>query len=287
MDSSEKQNVYKSIESKLRHWTTMVFNEFDGLQKLGSLYYYTDMNALVNGIIVPEPEASREICLWATKWSHLNDSQENYIALGMLKEAFKNNIEVYDAFVKLSGDNHSISFSKERDSLPMWSMYGAQGAGIMLELDVSELLKKYGVRLMPCVYYDTEYFESVRNKFFGLELGDEFENMSNEKKTLAIAILTIMFVGTLKNSAFKYENEVRIVGIGNSYFYDGTRSEQFRVKNGVLVPYIKEYLPKSCLKAVWLGPTADKDLSLDALRSYLDRHNIEVEVKCSEIPYRG
>lgn len=90
-----------------------------------------------------------------------------------------------------------------------------------------------------------------------------------------------------KNSAFKYENEVRIVGIGNSYFYDGTRSEQFRVKNGVLVPYIKEYLPKSCLKAVWLGPTADKDLSLDALRSYLDRHNIEVEVKCSETPYRG
>ena len=110
--------------------------------------------------------------------------------------------------------------------------------------------------------------------------------MSNDKKTLAIAILTMMFVGTLKNSAFKYENEVRIVGVGAPY-YDDARKEQFRVKNGVLVPYIKEYLPKSCLKSVWLGPTADKELSLDALRSYLESRNIEAEVNCSQIPYRG
>ena len=286
MDNSETQEIFNSIKDKLRNWTSSVFNEFYGLQKLGSLYYYTDMNALVNGIIVPEPEVNHEICLWATKWSHLNDSQENYIALDMLKDVFKNNLEVYYAFVSLSGDNHSISFSKEKDSLPMWSMYGAQGTGIMLEFDVSELLKIYGVRLMPCVYYDTEYFESVCKRFFGLEFGDEFEYMSNDKKTLAIAILTIMFVGTLKNSAFKYENEVRIVGIGTPY-YDSKRREQFRVKNGVLVPYIKEYLPKSCLKSVWLGPTADKDLSLDALRSYLDSCNIEAEVNCSQIPYRG
>ena len=153
MDNSETQEVFNSIKDKLSHWTSSVFNEFYGLQKLGSLYYYTDMNALVNGIIVPEPEVNREICLWATKWSHLNDSQENYIALDMLKDVFKNNLEVYYAFVSLSGDNHSISFSKEKDSLPMWSMYGAQGTGIMLEFDVSELLKIYGVRLMPCVYY--------------------------------------------------------------------------------------------------------------------------------------
>lgn len=243
MDNSETQEVFNSIKDKLSHWTSSVFNEFYGLQKLGSLYYYTDMNALVNGIIVPEPEVNREICLWATKWSHLNDSQENYIALDMLKDVFKNNLEVYNAFVSLSGDNHSISFSKEKDYLPMWSMYGAQGTGIMLEFDVSELLKIYGVRLMPCVYYDTEYFESVCKRFFGLDLGDEFERMSNDKKTLAIAILTMMFVGTLKNSAFKYENEVRIVGVGAPY-YDDARKEQFRVKNGVLVPYIKGVLAK-------------------------------------------
>ena len=63
MDNSETQEVFNSIKDKLSHWTSSVFNEFYGLQKLGSLYYYTDMNALVNGIIVPEPEVNREICL--------------------------------------------------------------------------------------------------------------------------------------------------------------------------------------------------------------------------------
>ena len=119
MDNFETQEIFNSIKDKLSNWASNVFNEFYGLQKLASLYYYTDMNALVNGIIVPEPEVNREICLWATKWSHLNDSQENYIALDMLKDVFKNNLEVYNAFVSLSGDNHSISFSKEKDYLPM------------------------------------------------------------------------------------------------------------------------------------------------------------------------
>lgn len=62
MDNSETQEIFNSIMDKLRHWTSSVFNEFYGLQKLGSLYYYTDMNALVNGIIVPKPEVNREIC---------------------------------------------------------------------------------------------------------------------------------------------------------------------------------------------------------------------------------
>lgn len=114
MDNSETQEIFNSIKDKLSNWTSFVFSEFYGLQKLGSLYYYTDMNALVNGIIVPEPEANREICLWATKWSHLNDSQENYIALDMLKDVFKNNLEVYNAFVSLSGDNLLLAFQKKK-----------------------------------------------------------------------------------------------------------------------------------------------------------------------------
>lgn len=47
MDNSETQEIFNSIKDKLRHWTSSVFYEFYGLQKLGSLYYYTDMNALL------------------------------------------------------------------------------------------------------------------------------------------------------------------------------------------------------------------------------------------------
>ena len=51
--------------------------------------------------------------------------------------------------------------------------------------------------------------------------------------------------------------------------------------------YIKEFLPKTCLKAVWLGPSMDKVLSQKTLRAFLDSHQIGAEVKCSSIPYRG
>lgn len=208
MDNSETQEIFNSIKDKLRHWTSSVFYEFYGLQKLGSLYYYTDMNALVNGIIVPNPEANKEICLWATKWSHLNDKEENQAALNVLQGAL--NDDVFNSFVILSDDNHSISFSKEQDSLPMWSMYGSRGGGVMLEFDVQKLLKIYGARLMPCVYLNTDYYNSVCANLFEFHFDDAFEHLSQHQKVLAVSILTQMFIGVTKNPAFHYENEVRI-----------------------------------------------------------------------------
>lgn len=285
MDTAEILANYKSIEKYIFGWASSVFTEFNEFQKTKTVYYYTDMNALVNGIIVPNPEANKEICLWATKWSHLNDKEENQAALNVLQEAL--NDDVFNSFVILSDDNHSVSFSKEQDSLPMWSMYGSHGGGVMLEFDVQKLLKIYGARLMPCVYLNTDYYNSVCANLFEFHFDDTFEHLSQHQKVLAVSILTQMFIGVTKNPAFHYENEVRIVGIGNKYFYDTVRQEEFRVKNGVLIPYIKEFLPKTCLKAVWLGPSMDKVLSQKTLRAFLDSHQIGAEVKCSSIPYRG
>lgn len=285
MDTSEIVAIYKSIEKYMAGWTSSVFTEFNKLQKTKSIYYYTDMNALVNGIIVPNPEANKELCLWATKWSHLNDKEENQAALNILREVL--NDDTFNSFVILSDGNHSISFSQEQDSLPMWSMYGSRGGGVMLEFDVRQLLKIYGVKLMPCAYLNTDYYNSVCANLFGFHFDDAFEHLSQHQKVLAVSILTQMFIGVTKNPAFHYESEVRIVGIGNKYFYDSVRQEEFRVKNGVLIPYIREFLPKTCLKAVWLGPTMDKELSRKTLRAFLDSHQISAEVKCSSIPYRG
>lgn len=81
MDNSETQEIFNSIKDKLRHWTSSVFNEFYGLQKLGSLYYYTDMNALVNGIIVPKPEVNREICHKTFSTYTVENSPINYTSI--------------------------------------------------------------------------------------------------------------------------------------------------------------------------------------------------------------
>lgn len=80
----DPNEVFNSISPKLPKWIALLFYKFENLQNEKSLYYYTDMQALVNGIIVPSPEKGREICLWATKYSHLNDRQENKVGLNLL-----------------------------------------------------------------------------------------------------------------------------------------------------------------------------------------------------------
>ena len=54
-----------------------------------SVYYYTDINAFLNGIIVNSPKENKEICLWATKWSHFNDPSELKAGL----ELFNSNMD--------------------------------------------------------------------------------------------------------------------------------------------------------------------------------------------------
>lgn len=288
IDFDDPNVVFDSISPKLTKWMELLFYKFKNLQNEKSLYYYTDMQALVNGIIVPSPEKDREICLWATKFSHLNDSQENEAGLKLLQEMLGKNDSIVNLYRQSADHNHSISFSKKGDYLPMWSMYGARGGGIMLEFDVQALLKQYWIRLMPCVYLGTDYCSEISKKLSSFDIGMDFDQLDDRQKIIAILMFAQMFISVVKDSAFSYEDEVRIVEIGNPSFPDGIdREECYRVKNGTLIPFIKEYLPKSCLRAVWLGPTANKELSKSTLQSFLDSRDIVAEVKCSLIPYRG
>jgi hypothetical protein len=40
------------------------------------IYHYTSLDALFNGILVPNPQQHKEICLWATHSNYLNDKSE-------------------------------------------------------------------------------------------------------------------------------------------------------------------------------------------------------------------
>ena len=80
-----------------------------------SVYYYTDINAFLNGIIVNSTKENKEICLWATKWSHFNDPSELKVGL----ELFTSNMDklTKDCFQKMVDNNHSISFSLPKTNL--------------------------------------------------------------------------------------------------------------------------------------------------------------------------
>lgn len=161
-------SAYKAIEARLYDWTVNLFTNHNDLDRINSIYYYTNTEALVNRIIVSNPELGKEICLWATKWSHLNDSSENKIGLHYISKLTVNNKEVLDS------------------------------------------LKKYQKRTIPLV---------------------------SQKRTI--------------------------------------------------IPYIKEYLPISCLKSIWIGPNTDQTLFRQGLDDFLKNRNLNIKIHKSRIPYRG
>jgi hypothetical protein len=250
------------------------------------LYYYTDIDALLNGIIVKDPKENKEICLWATRCTHLNDKNELMEGIEQMKKIVKPHVvEKLNEAVKVG---HTISFSRQRDSLPMWSMYGRNGTGVMLSFDVEVLAKKYFNRLQPCVYVGTEYDNDVFDNIYKREWGDDFNKADDEMKSVVSILMASQYIMLRKNRTFEYEDECRIIGIGFPYFMkEKDREVLYRNKNGIIVPYIEEFFPKKALKEVMLGPNLDPELSKATLEEFLSSRGFNVDVKMSKVPYRG
>ena len=103
-----------------------------------------------------------------------------------------------------------------------------------------------------------------------------------------ISLHRSLLISIIKNDYYQFENEVRIVGIGNKMgFEQEDKTEFFRVRNGEPIPYVKEYFSKDFLKSVWLGPsTQNKVLSKETIQSFLKSRGFDVDVVCSPIPFR-
>lgn len=83
-----------------------------------------------------------------------------------------------------------------------------------------------------------------------------------------------------KNPAYEYEQEVR-------WFFPANEIIKYRLKNNLIVPYVEQYLPKSALKEIWIGPNNDMNRAIQSLRMYLDHMGFnDVEIKQSKVPYR-
>lgn len=275
------------LNSIMDEATDLCFTERKPLYKEKMVYYYTDIDALLNGIIVDEPKQDEEICLWATRCTHLNDKKELVEGVNKLKRLI--GPTAIDKLRKDSRKGHSLSFSRKRDSLPMWSMYGKNGTGVMLALNTDVLVDKYGNRFQPCIYtgtkYDTKVFSIMKNR----KWGDKYSKATPNMKLLAIVCMCLQYIMLLKNGAFEYENECRVIGIGAPCFASEKEREIFyRNKNFAITPYIKEYLPKTALKEIWLGPNNNPKLSKETLEEFLKSKGLtNVKVRTSKVPYSG
>ena len=288
MDVKEAIEIIQRIDPKLMlKIQKKAFNRWDSLLNQKELYYYTSTNTLIDGIITEKPEIGKEICLWATRWSHLNDSTENRIGLDLMLEMGTPK-EIVDQIRANVNKNHSISLTTQFDFLPMWKMYGDNGNGVMLVFDCEKLIDKYEGRLQYCIYENDDYNKHFINTMSNLDFGLDFKEIHQIAKEYIIAVIFQLYCSIIKNKHFSYEKEVRIVGCGNPYFQNPESTVFYRYSNGKVIPHVKEFLPKNALKKVYLGPLANIELSKDTLKEFLISKNMgHVDVCTSTIPYRG
>ena len=278
-------DILKLIESidkeGLIQYISKTFFRLDDLVKHDELYYYTDISTLLTGILRTD-----EICLWASRWSYLNDTQE---VLNGIEEIKSWNAPNYltDGLLQLNDLGHVISLSMAKDSLPMWNMYGDRGKGVMIAFDTMELLMRFDDRIQPCLYSDSEYEIAVKEKLMN-PIEDAFWlSLTDDQKRYVLIILSMYFVNLRKDYHYDYEKEVRIFGIGNQY-YDKGKKINYRFRKDKIIPYVEEKIPKSALKGIYFGPLAEYELSKKALIEFLEKNNYQnVAIIKSEIPYRG
>ena len=295
---SEKQALDDEIKSFVKACTTIP-------KETDIIYQYTNIDALFNGIIVKEPKTTgEEICLWASNHLYMNDpaeieTGEKYAAEILNKYVIEDADDNVSQLLEVQ-DYYITSFSQTKDSLPMWGMYGKNGAGIALGFDRA-IIEKTSPVLYKCVYLDEElknkvisFCEQIKGEkmlkdgFSALVFIALLALLLNKDKKLYEEIMNyfisfILFMIYAKDPAYKYEDEVRLL-----FQSDVSKTIKYRAQNNLIIPYIENLFPKEALKEIWIGPTTDMQRTIKSLKTYLDHKGFtDVNIIPSEVPYRG
>ena len=249
------------------------------------LYYYSSLETLVNGILVENPKPNNEVCIWATRWSHMNDKLEVKSGLDLLKNGNMPStiIGFHEQYIEKL---HVICFTENKDKLQMWNGYGKRGYGVMLAFDFKELLKYYPNLLKPCIYENTSTDKKIIKKIIDCDFSGSFLELSSDSKLIASFLCTLIFLSLHKDCAYSYEKEVRLTGIGIPMLSFPVESK-YRVQDGLIIPYIPVYFPKSTLKQIWLGPCLEHERNKKILEEILKSKGFDTEILISKKPYRG
>jgi hypothetical protein len=253
------------------------------LSEQQNLYYYTDINALINGIL----KDRETICLWASRWSHLNDPEEIISGINELKAEFGKDLYwIPEGIERRTKHNHSLSFSVYPDYLPMWKMYGDGGKGVMLTFDTKEIVRKFGGLLQPCIYKGSGDYKQTREKIFKISHHPELKDLTIVQQQYVMIWMLQLFVSITKNEEYMYEKEVRLIGMGNDFFGDNNM-QKYRVSDNHIIPYVEVFLPIQTLKEICIGPLVKNELNAETLRELLYYKGYSnVIVKSSNIHYR-
>lgn len=252
-------------------------------EKVELLHHYTSIDALCGGLVT-----SNGVLFRLSHYAFLNDKLE----FNLGRELFSKYLdrECQSCIQNIENEpQYILSLSREADFLPMWSMYGRNGNGVMLSLSTEDFFKVSGSIVADCMYCnsklnfdkseDEEYVKQnieVCNSIIKKEYFKQ-EALNHIRRKL------IDLVPLIKSNYFAYEREVRLAVVANN-----PQSVKYRYSGALIIPYITILLPKSSLRKIMIGPTLDMTRIKYSLRMFLNDMGYEnVKLETSNAPYRG
>ena len=214
-----------------------------------TLYHYTSVEtlyAIINGINT-EVENNIHFTLRATHADFLNDLTEGKLLPNALRKLGINE-GVLSTLISIQGYPHVVSLSELGDDLNMWRCYADDGKGVALGLDedvLSEAMDHQNwsniAEFSKCQYFtEDELVEYLKSN----HIDDLFQNPNRIELDRLLSKALVY-----KNKSFEAEKEWRI--------YANYVDSDFRVSDGLVIPFYNIFLPVEAIVSITFGPKND------------------------------
>lgn len=193
-----------------------------------------------------------------------------------------------------------ISFSRRRDYLPMWSLYGKAGYGVCLKFSKALLVgsadNSGGATLHGDIIY-SNYTKEVSKRVLMKILYDcymsAYEKPSIEDKIFELATLCLALSPFIKHNDYLYEKEFRTVVLYTYRKDPGKLLESEDISDNVdffsesrkIHPFINYSIPFRALKEIIVGPCADYDVIKSIADLYFDKFQYHCKITKSKVAY--
>ena len=296
------------------------------------VYHYTTVETLCNMFSTYKDSKDKDhLVFWASSALHQNDEEEISLRFNDILSIIcdiENNDKIgrLDDFKKLSNAQQqnwipsltgqgidlsfdeflcsteyapfTISFSRQRDKLLMWSLYAKNGNGICMAFDENQLVceQESLCPLADIVVYGKENTESYKNvvKMFYEKYKDDVKNDSiiniiYQKKKQYIMSTLWAISPFIKNVAFKEEDEFRIAFLKEENEKPKVYTRMTSKLNEI--EYVKVKVPISALNHIIIGPCADYEATKQLLEKNMQSCHINRDYENnffqkSVIPFR-
>lgn len=270
------------------------------------LYHYTSLEVLIH-LFAKYTEEHPYLTFWATNCAYMNDPREISEGIDLVKDALMDiqcpilkerarviieNEHIKDAMligsaITSKGVPYAISFSKNKDNINMWRMYGNNGKGVALGFKNEEIKIEDGT-LDECLYISEKDRESIINltkqafEIILLNFGNAPKGLSQQEYDFVRSLEAIGLISArFKNIVYSYEREKRIIKY--------CKQPEFRVANNILTPYTTIELPITALESIVVGPDCD-ERNINSVRMFFlskGLNNLAENIETSQVPFRN